>query len=81
MARIPKAKACPFCGSSRGFVECMTICVGRYWCDECAALGPPVEHGDYDGAGCQKMERDAIRAWNRRSRRATLTPNRTEGEL
>jgi Lar family restriction alleviation protein len=59
---------CPFCGSAAGFVEMMDLSVYRFQCDGCAALGPPVERGDYEGAGCPRAERDATKAWNRRKR-------------
>lgn len=72
---IPAALPCPYCGSLDGFVEMMNICVARYWCNECAALGPPVEDGDYVGAGDRRAERDAIKVWNRRR-----APRRTKSK-
>lgn len=57
---------CPFCGSADGYVEMMSYCAHRFICNQCCAYGPPVERGDYDGAGCPRAERDATKAWNRR---------------
>lgn len=68
--RIPKAKPCPFCKSADGYVQMMDYSTHRYWCNNCAALGPPVQRSDYDGAGCQRAERDAIQIWNVRNRKA-----------
>jgi Lar family restriction alleviation protein len=65
MRKPLRAKPCPFCGSSDVFVENMDAGVYRMWCNECAALGPPVERGDY-GDGRNLEEHDATRAWNQR---------------
>ncbi|WP_422234167.1 Lar family restriction alleviation protein [Methylorubrum rhodinum] len=72
MARIPKAKPCPFCRSNDVFVENMDGVEYRVWCNSCAAMGPPVEHGDY-GDGRELETRDAIRAWNKRTGKRAIT--------
>lgn len=68
MTHIPKAKPCPFCRSDAIFVEDLGgvfACTYAARCDGCAALGPPVEHGDY-GDGRELEKRNAIKAWNKR---------------
>ncbi|WP_433934503.1 Lar family restriction alleviation protein [Brevundimonas diminuta] len=73
MARIAKAKPCPFCRSTDSFVECADF--GSFYrvCNDCLARGPEAE-----GEGCDpdaenaRGARNATRAWNRRPRAADL---------
>lgn len=69
MARIAKAKPCPFCKSTDSFVECADF--GSFYriCNNCLARGPEAE-----GDGCDETAnnhegaRNATRAWNKRSK-------------
>ncbi len=72
MARIAKAKPCPFCACGDAFVECMDFGQFAVICNRCGAQGP-----EADGDGCDpdaenaQGRRLATKAWNQR-RRATL---------
>lgn len=65
MARIPKAKPCPFCRSADTFVERMDISSWQVVCNDCFAHGPNFCHADFDD---DKAEAAAVRLWNRRRR-------------
>jgi hypothetical protein len=67
MARIAKAKSCPFCRSASGFVERMELSSWQYVCNGCYAHGPEVCDAGWEE---DKAQAEATRAWNRRSRRA-----------
>jgi hypothetical protein len=62
--RIAKAKACPFCRSTEGFVERMHLSSYQYVCNGCFAHGPDVTN-DFEGDDGEAV---AIRAWNLRTR-------------
>lgn len=76
MARLPKAKICPFCRGDSIYVECMDFGEFAAVCNLCGARGPYA-----DGDGCDpdgenaKGRRNALRAWNKRSKsgRAALS--------
>ena len=67
MTRIAKAKPCPFCRSTSGFVERMELSSWQYVCNDCFAHGPDVCDAEWEEA---RATAEATRAWNRRSRRA-----------
>lgn len=73
MARVAKAKHCPFCGSDSNFVECMDFGTFAVVCNDCGAQGPETDGEDCDPDGDNaRGKRTATRAWNRRTRRAAL---------
>lgn len=81
MVAVPSAKPCPFCKGPNAFVERMDTCVYRAVCDDCGAMGPPVEHGDYGSFEDEtREERAAIRAWNRRPGRSALVRKEEPGD-
>lgn len=81
MARIAKAKACPFCRSEDSFVECMDFGTFAVVCNSCGARGP-----DAEGDGCDDTaenfagRRNATRAWNGRKRNPLTQPPTGSGE-
>jgi len=69
MARIAKAKPCPFCRSTDSFVECADF--GSFYrvCNACLARGPEAEGEGFDEtAENHAGSRNATRAWNKRAR-------------
>lgn len=82
MARIAKAKPCPFCGGSDSFVECYDYGSFYRTCNECNARGP---YGEGDGcdetANNHEGARNATKRWNERRRTARATAvSRVMGE-
>lgn len=69
MARLPKAKHCPFCRGEDTFVECIDFGDFSVICNGCGARGP-----NADGDGCDpdgenaRGKRNAIKAWNKRQK-------------
>lgn len=72
MARIAKAKPCPFCKSTDSFVECADF--GSFYrvCDNCLARGPEAEGDGCDSHGTGGQ--NATRAWNKRSKALSAAP-------
>jgi len=74
MARVAKAKPCPFCRGTDIWVECMDFGSFAATCNDCLARGP-----DADGDGCDPDgenalgKRNAIRLWNKRQRATTAS--------
>lgn len=66
--RIAKAKPCPFCNSTSGFVERMELSSWQYVCNNCFAHGPDVTDSEWDDD--DKPRAAATRAWNSRKRTA-----------
>lgn len=80
MARIAKMKACPFCGVSDAFVECMDFGSFAIVCNRCGAHGPEADGDDCDPEGEQQRgRRGAIRAWNQRRRAAVAEAGGVHG--
>jgi len=71
MSRVAKAKPCPFCRSTDSFVECLDFGSFYRLCNDCGAQGPTAEGDGCDPDAENKAgERNATRAWNKRSRAA-----------
>jgi Restriction alleviation protein Lar len=68
--RIPKAKPCPFCKSTSGFVERMDLSSYQFVCNDCFAHGPNVCDSRWED---DKAEVEATRAWNKRRKAPTIT--------
>lgn len=80
MARIAKAKTCPFCKSTDSFVECADF--GSFYrvCNNCGARGPEAEGDGCDETGNNhEGARNATRAWNKRPKALSPAPAR-QGE-
>ena len=70
MARIAKAKRCPFCASADSFVECSMPGLFYRTCNSCGSRGPDAEGEDCDASlNNHEGTRNATRLWNKRSRR------------
>lgn len=69
MARVPKPKPCPFCRGTEIYMERDDMDAFSARCNDCYAQGPSLiqEWGDDE-----KDARLAIRAWNRRQRKAAV---------
>lgn len=79
MARIAKAKCCPFCASTSNFVECMDFGSFAVICNGCGAHGPEADGDEYDPDGDNaRGRRLATRAWNSRRRAALDAHGRDE---
>ncbi len=63
---------CPYCAGRDVFVENASVSCVYVFCNDCAAKGPPVENGAWDGVGDPRSERAAFRAWNMRGRAKAL---------
>lgn len=72
--RIAKAKRCPFCASTDGFVERMDLSAWQYVCNDCFAHGPMVQNADWDDD--DKPVAAATREWNKRNRQKVSAPTR-----
>lgn len=69
MARLPKAKRCPFCASTDSFVECMSFGSFAVVCNGCLARGPEADGDSCDPDGENaRGKRGALREWNKRRR-------------
>ena len=78
MSRPLKLKPCPFCHGADAFVERGDICIYYVFCNDCAAKGPPVEHGDFgtsDDPHERRAHRAAAKAWNTRLRSKGKVPS------
>ncbi len=64
--RVAKAKPCPFCRSTSGFVERMELSSWQYVCNDCFTHGPIVCDAEWDDD--EKPRAAATRAWNKRRR-------------
>lgn len=70
MMRVAKAKACPFCHSTNGFVERMELSSWQYVCNDCFAHGPDVCNAEWEE---DKAKAEATRVWNQRRRASTVS--------